>query len=552
MGNSNKMGTVKVKDENNNNFNIVLIICAAAIAIAIIVAAVVAVVGGIVDKNAAPGDVVSLKSDHYEVTNGMLSYYFNSDYYTELSTNAYTYLMYGLDTTKSLKNQVYSEATETTGETTWFDYFISNTVNHVSTYLIFAEKAYDNGITELSDEDKANLEKAMETLAEGAAEAGLEKDAYIEHMYGEGVTEEDVRRALEFQMLAMTQYNSDYDSFEFTIDECETAYDQSPTDYNYSDYRSFTFKADYPEDEKDTEGREAAEAAAKELADGLATFKTEEEFVANVFSYLTSENAKAENPVSEDELNEQVEATLTERSLYAADTEYGKWAYVDGRAAGDTTVIDNGDGSYTVYFMLKPQYRLDYNTKNVRHILFNVANYETEEEARDKAEEVLALWNEGEKTEAAFEKLAEEYNEDSSSLYENVMLDQMVEEFENWCFDEARVAGDCEIVKTTYGYHIVYFVGDGEPAWKADVEADLVSEAFQALFTECEAKYEVELDQTNVYRISGHTAYSKSSDTTAPETTKAPDTTAADTTAADTTADTVTDDTASDDTAEAA
>ncbi|MBQ2738267.1 MAG: peptidylprolyl isomerase [Clostridia bacterium] len=533
MGNSKKQinrvsnnGTVKVKDENNNAFNIVLIICAAVIALAILVAVIVAVVGGVVDKNAKPGDVVSLKSEHYEVTNGMLSYYFTSDYYTELSTNAYTYLMYGLDTTKSLKNQTYSEATETSGEATWFDYFITNTVNNVSTYLIFAEKAYENGVTELSEDDRVKLEKAMETLAEGAAEAGLEIPAYIEHMYGEGVTEADVRRALEFQMFAMAQYNADYDSFEFTLDECETAYDQDPTAYNYSDYRSYTFKANYPEDEKDTEGREAAEAAAKELADGLATFKTEEEFVANVFSYLASENAKAEKPVSEEELDAQVEATLTERSLYSADTAYGKWAYVDGRQTGDTTVIDNEDGSYTVYFMVRPQYRLDYDTKNVRHILFNTANYETAEEARNEAEKVLALWNEGEKTEAAFEKLADEYNDDSASLYENVMLGQMVTEFEDWCYDEARATGDCEIVETTYGYHIVYFVGNGEVAWKADVEADLVSDAFQALFAEYEAKYELDFDQNNVYKISGHTAYSKSSDTTVPETTKAPDTTA--------------------------
>ena len=35
----------------------------------------------------------------------------------------------------------------------------------------------------------------------------------------------------------------------------------------------------------------------------------------------------------------------------------------------------------------------------------------------------------------------------------------MVTEFNNWIFDDARKAGDVEIVKTSYGYHIMYFVG---------------------------------------------------------------------------------------------
>ena len=38
----------------------------------------------------------------------------------------------------------------------------------------------------------------------------------------------------------------------------------------------------------------------------------------------------------------------------------------------------------------------------------------------------------------------------------------MVAEFEDWCFDSARKPGDSEIIKTSYGYHIMYFSGVSE------------------------------------------------------------------------------------------
>ena len=554
MGNTKKTinkPSVKTGGETGA-FNAVLIIAASVIAIAIVVACVVAVVGGVKDKYAAPGDLVAMESDHFEVTNGMLSYFFYSDYYSALSdTNTY-YSLYlsGFDPTSSMKNQEYTAEGENSG-LTWFDYFISNTANNVTTYLLFAEKAYENGIKELDEKDLTEIDKSIESLKEGADSIGLEFDEYVEFMYGDGTTEQDIREAMEFQLLAMKQYQNDYDSFEYDLDACEEKYDSAATDYNYSDYRTFTFYAKYPDDENDTEGREAAEIIAKQLADELAAVATEEEYVAYVYNYLVSENALIEDEEeknTDEELTAEAEATLVERAAYTTGTKYADWAYVEGRAAGDKTVVDNEDGSYTVYYMVRPQYRLDYNTKNVRHILINSSNYESGEEALAVAEKVLDLYNNGEKGEDAFDALAEEYNEDSASLYENIMLDQMVEEFESWCFDEARAAGDCEIVESTYGYHVIYFVGDGDVAWKAEVESDLIAEAFQALISEYEGEYEVSFDRDNLYRLSGLTAYSKEADTKAPETTKAPEDTADDTAedTADDTANDTADDTAND------
>lgn len=121
-----------------------------------------------------------------------------------------------------------------------------------------------------------------------------------------------------------------------------------------------------------------------------------------------------------------------------------------------------------------------YPTVAVRHILVKAeaaedGTYtdEAKEAAKAKAEEILKEWEEGDKTEESFAALAEEYSEDPGSntnggLYDSVMEGQMVQEFNDFCFDENRKSGDTGIVygeSGSYaGYHVMYFVGEGDPA----------------------------------------------------------------------------------------
>ena len=76
----------------------------------------------------------------------------------------------------------------------------------------------------------------------------------------------------------------------------------------------------------------------------------------------------------------------------------------------------------------------------------------------------------------------EEHSGDTASvedggLYENVYPGQMVEKFEDFCYAEDRKPGDHGIVESTYGYHIMYFVGDSDVTYrdfmiKAELRAD--------------------------------------------------------------------------------
>ena len=53
----------------------------------------------------------------------------------------------------------------------------------------------------------------------------------------------------------------------------------------------------------------------------------------------------------------------------------------------------------------------------------------------------------------------------------------MVEEFENWIFDASRKTGDTGLVKTPYGWHVMYFVNRNEVIWKNTAKTALVNEA---------------------------------------------------------------------------
>ena len=90
------------------------------------------------------------------------------------------------------------------------------------------------------------------------------------------------------------------------------------------------------------------------------------------------------------------------------------------------------------------------------------------EACRQKAQAIYSQWLAGEKTEASFGALANEKSEDQNGqvtnggIYTDVYKGQMVEEFDAWCFDSSRKPGDHGMVKTVYGYHVMYFVGSEE------------------------------------------------------------------------------------------
>jgi hypothetical protein len=69
----------------------------------------------------------------------------------------------------------------------------------------------------------------------------------------------------------------------------------------------------------------------------------------------------------------------------------------------------------------------------------------------------------------------------------------MVEEFDAWCFDANRKVGDYGLVKTTYGYHIMFFCG-AEAQWIHESRKAIVNEKTEAFMNNAAETYPLTVD----------------------------------------------------------
>lgn len=118
--------------------------------------------------------------------------------------------------------------------------------------------------------------------------------------------------------------------------------------------------------------------------------------------------------------------------------------------------------------------------------------------AKTEVDRIYGIWKHGgELTEDRFAQLAQEYSVDGSAsnggLYTDVYEGQMVPAFNDWCFDETRKVGDHDVVKTEYGYHIMYFAGSRD-VWYSQAEYDLISQLVSAIVPAAMEKFPYEVD----------------------------------------------------------
>ncbi len=214
----------------------------------------------------------------------------------------------------------------------------------------------------------------------------------------------------------------------------------------------------------------------------------------------TAEETKYQKALNEiyDELVEKVATdyeVLTEGyAHYKTDaetvSESDKWLFDEATKAGDTKLITDGDTedskkvTYTVYMLKTPSHLDEGKTQNVAHLLVKFEEDDPSDEqkaaAKEEAEKLLAEFNAGsDKSKEAFEKFAEEHTDDSGVVYEYVAEGEMVAEFEDWIFDEARTEGETGIVETEYGYHIMFYIGEGDRlAWENDAHTGILTDLF--------------------------------------------------------------------------
>lgn len=462
----------------------------------------------------------AIKSEHYQISLAFVSYMFNDMYNTYASTWEY---YYGFDPKVSLKEQ-YTPASGSSQ--TWYDYLLNQVKEQVCQVMVFAEAAKADGMT-LTEEEKNTISSQLSNLSDEASEASKSMEEYIVSQCGPGVTEADLKNYSEILILAQKYYKETSESFTYTDADYDKYYQENTESFQYCDYMSYSFTTTLGDSATDDE-KKADAKARKALADELAKCTTQEAFETYVRDYLkknpdlvvtatTTSDGETSEPTQEEidtAIENKIGKMMVEQYSYETSSTPGKWLFADERKKGDTNVFE-GETSCTVVLMLKPSYRDESVGKNVRHILIKTASTSsttsessglTDDEAKAKAEEIYKEWKDGEHTEESFGVLATKYSEDPGSvsnggLYKNIAEGEMVTEFNDWCFDENRKPGDTGIVKTRFGYHVMYFVGNGMPKWKQTADTAMRSNDTYEKYQELAKKYTVNFNDDALSKL---------------------------------------------------
>lgn len=154
------------------------------------------------------------------------------------------------------------------------------------------------------------------------------------------------------------------------------------------------------------------------------------------------------------------------------------------------------------------------NSVDVRHVLIkpeggttdenNVTTYTDDEweAARVKAQSLLDAWLAGEATEEAFAQMAKANSADGNASEGGIYKDitsktNFVPEFLNWCMDSSRKVGDSGLVKTQYGYHIMYFSAT-EPIWYVNSENGFRADIMNGRIDEVTKNFELKTDYDKI------------------------------------------------------
>ena len=434
---------------------------------------------------------ISATTENFEVDNAVFSYFFNSNYQEFASTYGY---YFSIDSSYSLKGQACSMYSD---GTTWFDYFAGSAKSNISNILAFCEEANARGIT-LDEADYKLIDDTIDSIKASAKQAGVSTSYYIYAMFGTGVNAKDIRRALELSALASKCSTAITEAYNYGEADYDKYVEENPYALLYAQYAAFDMLTnDTTADDEETA------ALLQGYLDRFAAAANENEFGLIAFDYLRNVVYADDEEKTDDDIRAEVEA-LTKEASYVEGDKVSEWAFAKDRNVGDVlTEVSEDKTTYSAYLLVTPAMMDTYNTVNVRHVLLSASTYGSDDAAKAKAEELLASFNGGAD---AFAALANEYSEDTGSntnggLYENVAKGEMVTEFDAWLYEEGRKAGDTGIVKTSYGYHIMYMDGEGDIAWHVQADTALKNAQYSEDSATINEKYPTTFDDRAIFEI---------------------------------------------------
>lgn len=438
------------------------------------------------------GEIVGGVGDNAMLVNNMtvskeqFSYYYTSsyNYYAQIEKN---YNQQGISMGFDLKrapDEVMSGQTDGSGkELTWSDVITEHAKVSAKNNFAFYAEATASGYT-LTSEDEERINQTLESIDQYAAAAKISTDQYIDTYIAKGLDRDGVKKLLEIEAVAMAYEDIFRDKVYagITDEQIVERYNQNPVKYKHADISCFRLaipETEQAEGETDREFQERYDEtvnpiidAANEIADSATSISAFEEAV---------------------EKHEDGEITDHEGILYdTAETTFSQeaadWIFASARSQGDVEIFKTETSVFVIY-VENPVYTG--MSTDVRHCLIafdaddpkNPTQSE-KQEAYDIASGLLADLKVNGITEEKFTDMVKENSDDKESvsdggLFENITINAgYIEKFEKWSLDPERKVGDCEIIETEYGYHIVYFVENNGEDWRETVRTELKTEAY--------------------------------------------------------------------------
>lgn len=454
------------------------------------------------DEKMNPGNV-ALTVGETPVSIGMYNYY-----YTCITQNYLTYAGYGyydIDTTKSYDTQMTTD--EDGNEISWAQKFENDTVDQIQYITAYYEEATANGV-ELTQAQKDNISTSLEGLKTTASDNDKSVNDYIAEIYGDYCGYATLEKMLEQCYIAENYYQQKQLEYTVTTEQEQAYFEEHKTEYENV---SFAY-LQIPYEEG---GAQAALENAKSYISDIKTVDDMKKLIPIACKELIDDYVAQGYASTTDECAEMLAENI-EASISAGESGFIQeaidWLFSENTAVGSCDAFDDADNSL-VYLLLKTSEPVadESQVYSVRHILVTpktddenaqaTADGKTEytdeqwADAEKKANEILDEYNSTDKTEKDFALLAEKYSDDTEStskgssglyggLYEGVSLGQMVPSFEEWALDSSRQFGDVGIVKSDYGYHIMFFVEntskylyDCKTALRTEMEGEFVDSA---------------------------------------------------------------------------
>lgn len=381
-------------------------------------------------ENARIGAETAVSIDGEELSVNDVSYYYGSIYNTFANNGS----SFGVDSSKDAREQQYTEGK------TWHDYFLETALDYLKSSVAVAhaaEAAGFDGTEQMDAAESSNL--SMVDLYAGSS--SVTRAQYLTAMFGKYMTEDAFVRSVRRDALASAYQQSYSDGLTYSAADLQAAYDADPDAYCSVDIEYVTFTTALSSDATDEEKSAAMEEAKTKAEAVLAAYESGKSFEESASDGTYTHRTNADRSVTSEMLT---------------------WAFAADRTAGDTTVAEQSNGYNAVLFHSRS--RDDYHSVTVRHIL--VADEQT-------AADIYSQFNNtGDKTENEFATLAATKSTDSGTasnggLMSDVRKGQTVQAFEDWCFYPGRQSGDTDIIKSEYGYHVMYFVETNPlPYWE--------------------------------------------------------------------------------------